>query len=600
MRTRVALAATIATGAVGGALMAPAGAVADASHFPPCNPGCTIVVNSTVDEPDANPGNGVCATAAGKCTLRAAVQEANASADRPPFQSKILVPPGTYRLTHHGLDDNASRGDLDLTFIGQVIGAGQSRTIVDGDGADRVFDLHSSDERIAHMSIQNGRATDGSGGGIRAVGADFLEYLNVHDNVAVPGEAAQSGFGGGIAEGDAEVLFSYISYNSALDGGGIWHNGVQSAGAQNDALVHNHATRDGGGLVLNPDDTGFNNLTISGNTAGVHGGGVFLLNPGTGSFVDISGMTIASNTASEGNGGGIWRGSTNPENDRRVQGLIVARNGGGDCAGPGTLRSLGGNLDLDGSCGFTQAMDSTGVDPNLGPVAYNGGPTPTRALMTGSPAINLWPCSGGTDQRGATRPQGAACDSGAFEVGSCCPASEPPYKPGSSSQPPGPKGYCGVIVQGTSGPDVLVGNQFRNELDGRAGNDRIFGKGNDDCLYGGRGNDFIQGGAGADLLIGGSGNDRLSGGTNEDVIIAGPGNDRLYGGPDDDRLYGGPGNDYIKGGDGYDTISGGPGNDYIDATGKGLDKVDCGSGVDFVLAKRLEHIYRCEHIKYVD
>ena len=76
------------------------------------------------------------------------------------------------------------------------------------------------------------------------------------------------------------------------------------------------------------------------------------------------------------------------------------------------------------------------------------------------------------------------------------------------------------------------------------------------------------------------------------------GNDRIFGGPGDDLLIGGPGNDYIKTGGGYDTVRGGPGNDFIDATGKGLAKVDCGSGDDTVIAKRLEHLYRCEHVRF--
>ncbi|MEA2367843.1 MAG: hypothetical protein QOH38_561, partial [Thermoleophilaceae bacterium] len=570
------------------------------------NPDCRILVNSEVDAPDANPGDGECLTAAGKCTLRAAVQEANASGDRPPFQSKILVPAGHYTLTRHGLDDTADRGDLDLNFVGEIVGAGQGRTVVDGDGADRVFDLRDFDQRVAHLAVRNGRATDGPGGGIRAVASDYLEYLYVTDNEAVPGEATDSGRGGGIAGTDTNITYSVVNYNDAQDGGGLYYRGAQS-GFGSDTFAYNHATRDGGGIYYTSSDSYFNNVTISGNSAAQHGGGLFLSPIGASTFVDLAGSTIASNQAGVTKGGGIWLADV-PELDMRAAGTVVANNSQEDCAGPGTLRSLGGNVASDDTCGFGTDTDHAGVDPLLRPLAYNGGPVQTRALKPDSPAIDAWQCTGAdfnepkADARGAARPQFTACDAGAYEVGQCCPKFEPPFKPG-SDQDPTPKppvSYCGRILHGTAGPDVMVGDPRRNELHGGSGDDRIFGRGNGDCLYGGRGKDFLAGGHGADALFGRSGNDRISGGDQEDFIIGGPGGDRILGGSDDDRLYGSGGGDYIRGGDGYDTISGGPGNDVIDAAGRGLDKVDCGSGNDRVRAKRLEHLYNCEHVHYVD
>ncbi|MGH9260064.1 MAG: CSLREA domain-containing protein, partial [Acidimicrobiales bacterium] len=72
----------------------------------------TLVVNSTVDAADTNPGDGVCATGAGTCTLRAAIQEANAVDD----PNNIEVPAGTYVLALFGAgEDAAASGDLDIT-----------------------------------------------------------------------------------------------------------------------------------------------------------------------------------------------------------------------------------------------------------------------------------------------------------------------------------------------------------------------------------------------------------------------------------------------------------------------------------------------------
>ncbi|MGH6961449.1 MAG: choice-of-anchor Q domain-containing protein, partial [Dongiaceae bacterium] len=92
----------------------------------------------------------------------------------------------------------------------------------------------------------------------------------------------------------------------------------------------------------------------------------------------------------------------------------------------GSLASLGHNLigNTSGGSGF-HATDLLNVNPLLGPLQDNGGPTLTHALLAGSPAIEAGnpalPGSGGNaceaaDQRGISRPRGLACDIGAFEV----------------------------------------------------------------------------------------------------------------------------------------------------------------------------------------
>ena len=104
----------------------------------------TFNVNSTTDVVDSNPGNGVCATAGGVCTMRAAIQEANSLGGGP---HTITVPAGTYTLTITGTgEDAAATGDLDITANMTINGAGAGRTIIQagtttGDGIDRVFDV---------------------------------------------------------------------------------------------------------------------------------------------------------------------------------------------------------------------------------------------------------------------------------------------------------------------------------------------------------------------------------------------------------------------------------------------------------------------------
>ena len=83
----------------------------------------------------------------------------------------------------------------------------------------------------------------------------------------------------------------------------------------------------------------------------------------------------------------------------------------------GNITDGGHNLSSDASCAFTAVGSMNNTDPKLGPLADNGGPTLTMALLPGSPAIDAGSAVGApaTDQRGVPRPQGAGVDIGAFE-----------------------------------------------------------------------------------------------------------------------------------------------------------------------------------------
>src|ERR687895_668259 len=88
-----------------------------------------IAVNDTADRPDRSIGNGVCATAANTCTLRAAIQESNALLG----QDTITLPPGTYELENPSVnEDSQTTGDHDITDSVTIVGAGAGATIVDG------------------------------------------------------------------------------------------------------------------------------------------------------------------------------------------------------------------------------------------------------------------------------------------------------------------------------------------------------------------------------------------------------------------------------------------------------------------------------------
>ena len=159
------------------------------------------------------------------------------------------------------------------------------------------------------------------------------------------------------------------------------------------------------------------NSTFSGNSVSATGGGIGNI----GGTLTVTHSTFSGNSASEG--GGIYNG-VDPDTETigtlTLANTILANSpSGGDCVNNGgTLTPAGVNLVEDGSCGAsTDPTHFLTGDPQLGPLAPNGGPTQTHALLVGSPAIDAADNSFclDTDQRGVARPQGTACDIGAYE-----------------------------------------------------------------------------------------------------------------------------------------------------------------------------------------
>ena len=151
-----------------------------------------------------------------------------------------------------------------------------------------------------------------------------------------------------------------------------------------------------------------NNSTISGNQGG-HAGGIVTTSWASPIFLNNSTVSF--------NGGGLY----NAAGTVTMKNTILADNGpSGNCSFQGgTLISLGHNLSTDGWCGgLNPATDLNSTAAQLAPLALNlPGSTKTHALLPGSPAIDKGGDCLAVDQRGVPRPQGAACDIGAYEVG---------------------------------------------------------------------------------------------------------------------------------------------------------------------------------------
>jgi hypothetical protein len=249
-----------------------------------------------------------------------------------------------------------------------------------GTPAFRIFTVAAGgDVEISGLTITGGRGDIVQfgvpkvilGGGIANAGTLTVTDCTIRGNSA-------ANFGGGINNlGTLTVVNSTISGNSSSVGGGI---------------------ENGGTLTVT-------NSTISGNSADIMGGGIdhgvitsYTLSS-TVFRLDVTNCTISDNLASSG--GGI---SSISNALGTVTNSLISGNSNGSLTGaPGF--SLSHNLIIDAP------------DPLLGPLADNGGPTLTMALLPGSPAIDAGvPVAGvTTDQRGVPRPQGTAPDIGAFE-----------------------------------------------------------------------------------------------------------------------------------------------------------------------------------------
>ena len=135
----------------------------------------------------------------------------------------------------------------------------------------------------------------------------------------------------------------------------------------------------------------------------------------TNAGLSLTNCTVAFNTASGGTNQGQMVGGLWLAGGVMVNTLLATNSPGGNASGP--IVDAGHNLSSDASCAFTNPTSLNSTDPMLGPLADNGGPTLTMALLPGSPAIGAGdPLSAPpTDQRGVPRPPGLAADIGAYE-----------------------------------------------------------------------------------------------------------------------------------------------------------------------------------------
>ena len=345
----------------------------------------TLTVDTLADDASLT----ACTAAADDCSLRGAITAANAIPDDdvidfsvtgeivlsangalPAVASNITISgPGTALLTVRR-DASAAEfriftvnGGMTVTISGLTISGGKDP--VEGGG------IRNAGTLTINNSVLSGNSGHFQGGGIFNHGTLIVSNSTLTGNGA-PGQSSRfGGAGGGICNSATGTLIlnnSTLSYNGAQVGGGISNFGsltISDSTFSGNSAVFEGGAISGGGTVRNS--------TLTDNRASHRGGGIF----GT---ANLNSSIVANNSA-----------NTGPD--------IF-----------GTVSSGDYNLIEDPS-DCTLPNDSThnitGVDPMLGPLADNGGPTLTHALLYGSAAIDKGKNtdSFATDQRGDPFPR---------------------------------------------------------------------------------------------------------------------------------------------------------------------------------------------------
>ncbi|MDT7857595.1 choice-of-anchor Q domain-containing protein [Rubrivirga sp. S365] len=240
----------------------------------------------------------------------------------------------------------------------------------------------------------SGNRANRAGGGVEVADGGTLSL----SKVSVDGNriaSANPGNGGGVhvgGAGSATLSQTTVSNNSSAQGGGLWNSASGTLAVSNSTVSGNAASGDGGGVYTLPGgDTSLESVTVVRNVAGANGGGLAISSLVGSATVSVDNAIVGDNTAAGSGDDCFGRYATG--------GFLLVEDRGDDCA-------------------FNGAGENTifGQDPALAPLADNGGPTLTHALLNDSPAIDAGQTALAVDQRGEPRGDDQD-DLGAFERG---------------------------------------------------------------------------------------------------------------------------------------------------------------------------------------
>lgn len=386
-----------------------------------------FAVITTDDKPDVSIGDGICADVDGKCTLRAAIQEANAHPGED-IINIIGAKDQRFPLKVVGAnEDAAATGDLDITdTTGVLIVHGNEHATIKGK-KDRVFHiLPGASLQLDGVSVANGSTltkdvvadpTTLDGGGILNEGTLDIRLGTISGNKSQTD-------GGGIANrGTLFMAQTTVGKNKAVgDGGGLYDGGLGgSADINTSTFAKNQAGGQGGGID-NDHAMLLTSVTIGANKANADGAGI---NNHDGAALTLQNVTIKDNKSkSKTVGGGV---ANDAASTATCTNTLVDTNQPANCAG--TIASGGGNVENAATCGF-----GAGDKPNAGKLQLKGlkfvkdNPfTQTYVPKATSPAIDAGVDTGcpmldenfhgRVDAASVANANNSSCDSGAVEFG---------------------------------------------------------------------------------------------------------------------------------------------------------------------------------------
>jgi hypothetical protein len=371
----------------------------------PAAQAANFTVNMDSDLKDLVPGDGICHAAYRTCTLRAAIEEANAlpGKDNIGFSKSFSEPNALKTIV-------LTLGQLEIKSEMSIYGTSARKLMIDGNNASRVFNVTAPQSHIyiSGLTIQNGftytpEFVSCAAGLCLVNGKVFLDRVTVRNNVSTGVNPQLREYGGGLANYDLMQLHNCtVSGNKGGVGGGIYNKGQMY----------------------------MDNTTVSDNAAG-WGGGIYIAgasspyNPTA--FLITFNITVSDNQA-QTEGGGVW--SNNAFSFTPVNTIVAGNVAPSNNDVHGFVNSQGNNLieNRGSSSGYVASDLPNGTNPLLGALQNNGGPTDTHVLMAGSPAIdagndckvyasiNCAPY--GDDQRyiGFQRKVGSSVDIGAIEI----------------------------------------------------------------------------------------------------------------------------------------------------------------------------------------
>lgn len=426
---RLALNPLIVAALAMSALVPTAAPAADTGPCPQNSAGGeTCTVNTPRDGKDFSPGDGRCETSDGVCTLRAAIEETNAWCKT--CLDRVVLPgrKEPYLLTAL----NGGGGRLMVNGRVSVQGSAKSEatgmaSVIDGNNPSPEHDQFRPTFPVFHVDAGNQLFLDG------------VVIVNGHAHI-------QSG--GIVNKGSVSIRRSWLRNNSTHGrvyggGGAVWNTGVlvinQSTFSDNSSIGGGSAIN-GGGAVRNMGGrvTAYNS-TFTGNAALEGSLGAGAISNVDGGSIKLFNTTIANNRSYYSNfSGGI---DNQPGSTVSAWNSIIAANTyretpDRDCSG--SINLMGYDLLGDGlgceekDMGIGNLVGLRPIDPLLGPLSHNGGPTPTLSLKPGSPAIDAgFPIArqdGGDptasclpeDQRGTPRPADGPNEWSAFDGDPVC------------------------------------------------------------------------------------------------------------------------------------------------------------------------------------